>query len=43
MVDLWVGPGPYQYENYLAAKSMLRRYGYVAALHNVHCSDTPFR
>ncbi|MCX6489396.1 MAG: DUF2971 domain-containing protein [Rhodococcus sp.] len=43
VVDLWVGPGPYQYENYLAAKSMLRRYGYVAALHNVHCSDTPFR
>jgi hypothetical protein len=43
VVDLWVGPGPYQYENYLAAQSMLYRYGYVAASHNVHCSDTPFR
>ncbi len=43
VVGLYVGPGPYQYENYLSAQSMLYRYGYVAASHNVHCSDTPFR
>lgn len=43
VTGLWVGPGPYQYENYLAAQSMLYRYGYIAASHNVHCSDTPFR
>ncbi|OZC63589.1 hypothetical protein CH306_26375 [Rhodococcus sp. 15-725-2-2b] len=43
VVGLWVGSGPYQYENYLAAQSMLYRYGYVAASHNVHRSDTPFR
>lgn len=43
VVGLYVGPGPYQYENYLSAQSMLYRYGYVDASHNVHCSDTPFR
>lgn len=43
VVGLSVGPGPYQYENYIAAREMLRRYGYVDALRNVHCSDTPFR
>ncbi|WP_206509792.1 DUF2971 domain-containing protein [Rhodococcus sp. KRD197] len=43
VMSLWVGPGPYQYENYLAAQSMLHRYGYVAASRNVHCSSTPFR
>lgn len=43
VIGLYVGPGPYQYENYLAAKSMLGRYGYDEAARNVHCSDTPFR
>lgn len=43
VTELCVGPGPYQYENYLAARSMLYRYGYVAASHKVQRSDTPFR
>lgn len=43
VIGLYVGPGPYQYENYLAAKSMLGRYGYQTASFNVHCSQTPFR
>lgn len=43
VIGLYVGPGPHQYENYIAAQSMLHRYGYIAASYNVHCSDTPFR
>ncbi|OAK53828.1 hypothetical protein A3K89_22180 [Rhodococcoides kyotonense] len=43
VVGLYVGPGPHQYENYIAAQSMLHRYGYIQAANNVRCSDTPFR
>ena len=43
VVGLSVGPGPQQYENYLAARSMLRRYGYIEAAHNVQRSSSPFR
>jgi hypothetical protein len=43
VVGLYVGPGPYQYENYLAARSMLYRYGYFDASNKVRRSDTPFR
>ncbi|MDV6297227.1 DUF2971 domain-containing protein [Rhodococcus aetherivorans] len=39
----WVGPGPNQYENYVAVQSLLHRLGYLAASYNVHCSETPFR
>nr|AIU93436.1 hypothetical protein LRS1606.2 [Rhodococcus sp. NS1] len=40
---VYIGPGPAQYENYLAAKALLRRYGYTEAAQNVECSKTPFR
>ncbi|MBW4781934.1 DUF2971 domain-containing protein [Rhodococcus fascians] len=43
VVGLQVGPGPYQYENYLSARSMLDRYGYSVAASNVKRSNTPFR
>jgi hypothetical protein len=43
VTGVWVGPGQYQYENYLAAQSMLYRYGYIEASHNVQRSSTPFR
>lgn len=43
VVGLSVGPGPHQYENCLAAKSMLYRYGYIEASNNVQRSSTPFR
>lgn len=43
VVGLYVGPGPHQYENHLAAQSMLERCGYTAAAANVQRSSTPFR
>jgi hypothetical protein len=43
VTGLYVGPGPKQYENLVAAKSLLQRYGYTTASANVHPSETPFR
>ncbi|MFD6065445.1 DUF2971 domain-containing protein [Rhodococcus wratislaviensis] len=43
IVALYVGPGPTQRENYLAAKGALSRYRYDIAASNVTKSTTPFR
>ncbi|WP_158171280.1 DUF2971 domain-containing protein [Rhodococcus sp. JT-3] len=43
VTGVWVGPGPNQYENYIAVKSLLSRFGYGSTLANVHRSETPFR
>ncbi|NMM91068.1 hypothetical protein B2J88_43310 [Rhodococcus sp. SRB_17] len=43
VTGVWVGPGPNQYENYIAVKSLLSRFGYDSAVQNVHRSNTPFR
>lgn len=43
VTGVFVGPGPNQYENSIAARSLLYRFGYYDAAKNVHCSETPFR
>ncbi|MDO1482154.1 DUF2971 domain-containing protein [Rhodococcus ruber] len=43
VVGVRVGPGPNQYENYLAAQGALHALGYPVAAKNLTKSSTPFR